>query len=150
MELAAEQPGKPSGKGKAQSEPATFFARVCHVDVENPFNLGRQYARPFVLDLIDDAPFPRRDADPHGTPLRGILDGVPQQIDQDLLDAAGVRFAGREAGAGLQAHRDLLDGGGRGHTTYRAIGHGRRLDRADDGRQTVFVQPAQVQQVVDE
>src|SRR6185312_138628 len=96
--LAPEQPSEPPRDGKSEAESASVFFCLGHVDVEDPLDIARQDPGAIVLDPVHHTFVTRRDADLHGTLPGSVLDRVPEQIDQDLFDAAGIGCAVRQLG----------------------------------------------------
>src|SRR5690242_17169694 len=89
-------------------------ADVVYVSVEDSRRINHRDSWSFVLDRIEDAPLTRGDTHDHRTPLWRILDGIAQQIDEDLLDPIRVGLAVRQFGAGRELKGDVLQlcGGG--------------------------------------
>ena len=102
MELAAEQSGESPGERQTQAESYGFLARFRHIDVEDPLRVTSGHAGPFILDSIDDTPVAHCDTHLNDACLWRILDGVAEQIDENLLNTAGVGFAVRKLGTRQQ------------------------------------------------
>src|SRR5580765_6802092 len=89
-QLPAEKPGKPPGEGQPQPQATGVTHVLADVDVEDSLDLA-------LLDpesLVQQGKHHHRllggDLEAHGAALRRVIDGIAQQVDQDLLDPAGV------------------------------------------------------------
>src|SRR4026208_2033145 len=93
LELSSQQPRKPSGQGQSEPQTLRFFARFRDVDVKNQLHVAGWHAWSFIFDAVYDPRVGRRDAERDGTSLGRVLNGVGEQIDENLLHPAGIGFA---------------------------------------------------------
>ena len=120
------------------------------VGLEDPESISSRDSDPVVPDHQDQlAPLASRDQRDLAAAL-GVARGVPEQVDEDLLEATRIRFDDERLGRKVDpqpvpASRDLVL-----HDLYRRCNGGLQLEALGADAQLSLADPRGVEQVIDQ
>src|SRR6476660_4061552 len=137
-------------QAKAGAADAAGEAGVDAVELaEDPALLERSDPDPFVADADPDAALARLDRKFDTAPAGRVLDGVVDQVDQDLAQLVRISGYGLERVGDLELDRDVLSRGEEGaHLTRDALRERAKIDLLFRQRELSRIEVAGVEDVV--